>query len=319
MSGLDNMKKRIQYHGGADQRDRMTADKLRSLQQAIMYSYQSEVVALKNGDFRCLINPNKLTMEADDKVISIPFEAAPIGGTQPLSIELVTGDVIEWKESKNRPATHWILYQRYLQEDAYYRFAMRQCDAEIELENGTKLWAYVKGPDEKGIDWIKSKHFIFNDLNYTLEIYISKTTETIELFQRFKKLKMYDRYWEVQAKDDITVDGIIVAYLKEDYANVWMEQETPEVPEIATFARTRDVSPKIFGEIEIYPYDIKTYTIQNAVGGKWFVSNSRVKILEQSDNSVTIEVTTGKSGSFSLIYRIDGIEDIIQNISILSL
>ena len=35
------------------------------------------------------------------------------------------------------------------------------------------------------------------------------------------------------------------------------------------------------------------------------------KILNQSEKSVKIEITTGKSGSVSLIYKIDGKQDVI--------
>lgn len=315
MSGLNNMRKRLNYHGGADQHDRMVADKRWSLENALKYSYQAETAQLTNGDFRCLINPNKLTMENDDKILSIPFSARPKNGGEVADISLSVGDVIKWIETD----TYWILYQRYLQENAYYRFAMRQCSAEVELPDGTKLWAYVKGLDEKGIDWVKSKHFIFNDLNYTLEIYISKNTKTLELFQRFKKLKVYGKNWEVQAKDEYTTEGIIVAYVKEDYSNEWAQQEPIEHPEVSTFVPTKNEAPKILGETQVYPYDIKTYEIQNATGGQWLLSNSRAKILSQTESSVTIEITTGKSGSVSLIYRTSGKEDLIQNISILSL
>ena len=55
---------------------------------------------------------------------------------------------------------------------------MRQCDDETIEIGGKRFWYYLKGPDEKGIDWQKSKHFIFNDLNYTLEIYISNNSVT---------------------------------------------------------------------------------------------------------------------------------------------
>jgi hypothetical protein len=62
---------------------------------------------------------------------------------------------------------------------------MRQCENEALEINGKSFWYYLKGPDEKGIDWQKTKHVIFNNLNYTIEIYISNTTETNEFFHRF--------------------------------------------------------------------------------------------------------------------------------------
>jgi hypothetical protein len=75
MSGLNNLKTRLEYQGGARQIDRMNNDKLRSLKKALLYSYQSATAVLADArEFRCLINPNKLSMELDDKVLSIPFE-----------------------------------------------------------------------------------------------------------------------------------------------------------------------------------------------------------------------------------------------------
>jgi hypothetical protein len=47
---LNNLQKRINYHGGARQVDRMVADKDRSLNKALLYSYQSATVELSNGD-----------------------------------------------------------------------------------------------------------------------------------------------------------------------------------------------------------------------------------------------------------------------------
>jgi len=98
---------------------------------------------------------------------------------------------------------------------------MRQCESEPISINGVDYYFYLKGPDEKGIDWQKSKRFIFNDLNYSLEIYITKTIESNEFFQRFKKCKVLGKNWEVQAVDRYSTDGILIVYLKEDYENKW--------------------------------------------------------------------------------------------------
>ena len=111
---------------------------------------------------------------------------------------------------------------QYLQEDAYFRGLMRQCDEEVEIEvNGKKYkyWAYLKGPSEKTINWQKTNSFVFNKLNYTLEMYLSSNEETNEFFQRFKKLTIKGKPWEVQAVDRWTTDGILAVYLKEDYTN----------------------------------------------------------------------------------------------------
>lgn len=319
---LKNLKARINHHGGGRQVDRMIEDKQRSLNKALLYSYQSATAVLSDGrEFRCLINPNKISMELDDKVLSIPFKdiclnkARPEGETTSEGKEVIgvqCGDTIEWKDN----GTHWLIYSQFLQERAYFRGLMRQCEAEPLDINGQKFWYYLKGPDEKGIDWQKTKHFIFNELNYTVEIYISKTKETKEFFHRFKKLNIQGKPFEVQAVDELTTDGILAVYLKEDYTNEWAPEEIPKAkPEVSIPVNT----VRIDGPAQVYPYDIVEYNILNATGGKWLLSNGRAKILNQSEKSVKIEITTGKSGSVSLVYKIDGKQDVIFNIDILSL
>ena len=320
---LNNLKKRIQYRGGSRQVDRMIEDKERSFKESLFRSYQSATAILEDGrEFRCLINPNKISMEADDKMLSIPFEDICLNreridgektsqGKEVIGVKC--GSVIEWKEN----GTHWIIYSQYLQEVAYFRGLMRQCENECIEIGGKKFWYYLKGPDEKGIDWQKTKHFIFNELNYSIEIYISNTIETNEFFHRFKKLKIKGKPFEVQAVDNLSTDGILTVYLKEDYTNDWAPEEKKEPTPPSIDLPIDEIL--IDGPIHVYPYDIVEYQILNSKGGKWFLSNSRARILNQSDSSVKIEITTGKSGSVSLIYKVDSMSDIIQNIEILSL
>ena len=116
MSGLDNLKKRILYRGGSRQVDRMIEEKRNSLNKALLYSYQSATAVLSDGrEFRCLINPNKISMELDDKMLSIPFEDICLNCEKPegentlegkQTIGVAVGDTIEWKEN----GTHWIIY-----------------------------------------------------------------------------------------------------------------------------------------------------------------------------------------------------------------
>lgn len=75
MSGLDNLNSRLSYRGGVKQQDRMENGKLTSLRRALLYSYQAATAILADGrEFRCLINPDKLKVDYEDKIISIPFE-----------------------------------------------------------------------------------------------------------------------------------------------------------------------------------------------------------------------------------------------------
>jgi hypothetical protein len=76
---------------------------------ALNYSYQSATAGLADGrEFRCLINPNKISMELDDKMISIPFQDYCLNSEsqEVETIGVKVGDVVEWKEN----GTHWLIY-----------------------------------------------------------------------------------------------------------------------------------------------------------------------------------------------------------------
>lgn len=82
---INNLTTRLNYRGGSSQVDRMNADKLRSLKYAIQYSYQSATAVLLDGRaFKCLINPDKLNEDADNKILSIPFSASRWNGDGPV-------------------------------------------------------------------------------------------------------------------------------------------------------------------------------------------------------------------------------------------
>ena len=70
----ENLNIRLNYMGGRKAEDRMVNDKLRTLKKALLYSYQAATAILEDGrEFRCLINPDKLKNDYDNKIISIPF------------------------------------------------------------------------------------------------------------------------------------------------------------------------------------------------------------------------------------------------------
>ena len=106
---LNNLKTRICYRGGARQVDRMIEDKEKSFKDSLWRSYQSATAVLSDGrEFRCLINSNKLSMELDDKMLSIPFKDKCLNSEDKTQqdIGVKCGDTIEWKEN----GTHWIVY-----------------------------------------------------------------------------------------------------------------------------------------------------------------------------------------------------------------
>ena len=167
----NNMIARLNYMGGSNQQVRMNKEKLKSLKKALLYSYQAATAILSDGrEFKCLINPNRLSVDLDNKILSIPFKDICLNANTmglPVKEEIETnikeGDVIEWKEN----GSHWIVYLQRLEETAYFRADLRRCHSQITLEDNSKHWVYIRGPVEQTILWQQNKG---NYFKYFLEI-----------------------------------------------------------------------------------------------------------------------------------------------------
>ena len=162
----------------ADPLTRLREDKLRSLKSALYNSYQSAVIVFlkdtrKDGEgyhFRCLINHDKLKVDYEDKILSIPFKEVPVQfegnremtlkekmldtGTQGIFTdelgnpvvdqqtgEIITqhrvkpGDTFKWVSGNEgyMPDSYWIIYLQYSEQTAYFRGQIRKADDEIEI------------------------------------------------------------------------------------------------------------------------------------------------------------------------------------------
>lgn len=307
LNGLQLMQTKLGYRGG-NQEGRMQSDKLKGLKKALLYSYQAATAIIPttdaegnivNKEFRCLINPDKLNPEYDNKIISIPYEdvnlldTEKVEGIQPTNLK--SGQVFTWKETN----TDWIVYLQYLEEDAYFRADIRRCKYEVEI-NGHKYKVYVRGPVETKINWNQKKDIVWNNLNYTLSLMITKNEETLEFFKRFAKLKIDGMMWEVQAVNRIDADGVIEVALKETFSNTI--EEEGQIPEIE---KPESEAAAIKGSVNVKPYSTHTYTIDGYSGGTWEVNSTKASIVTQSDTEVEVYIETGRSGEFILSY-LDG-------------
>ena len=107
MSGLEDLVTRLDYRGGVQQVSRMNEDKLDALKKALVRSYQSATAILADGrEFKCLINPDKLKNQYDDKIVSIPFKDVCLNADRigkrvegEVEIGMKPGDVFTWKET----------------------------------------------------------------------------------------------------------------------------------------------------------------------------------------------------------------------------
>ena len=322
MSSLDNLKDRLSFQGGKIQEDRMINNKLKSLKKALLYSYQAATAILPDQrEFRCLMNPDKNSLDYEDKIVSIPFKDICLNKDREgktledeEEIGLKVGDVFTWKETN----TKWLVYLRMIEEAAYFRAKARRCNCEVQI-NDTTYDAYIKGPDTSTLLWHTRRELgSWSDLNYDAEMYITKNEETEAFFHRFAKIEAKGRPWEVAAVDNISSDGVITLFLQETFKNTLRDAAEAEEAE-KTAGMSQDTAlPHIDGDAIVYPYDVKKYTIMNESDGEWYLENNNNKaiIFQQNSESAIVEFVTGRSGSVDLVYRKEGIEDIILSITI---
>ena len=332
---LELLNKRLQYQGG-NQEQRFINDKLRGLKKALLYSYQAATATLSDGkEFRCLINPDKNKPAYDNKILSIPYKdiclnTPRVGKTSEgqIGIDIKPGDVFTWKETN----THWLVYLEYIEEDAYFRSEIRRCDQEVKIEDNS-YWVYIRGPVETSIEWNQKAGIEWNTLNYSLVMYITADKTTNNYFERFKTIKILDpRYnkektWQVVGVDPYYGDGIIQVFLDEYFENSIADAVAAEKSaQSSQEDPTGEASAYIDGPTAIQQYDDDDdtvtvyYEIHNAENGHWYLKwKGQEQDLNTSNKIIPLKISIGERGTFTLIYRIIGQDDITLDVNISAL
>lgn len=328
---LESMAARLNYRGGASQQARFQNDKLTSLKRALLYSYQAcTAVIQRQGqplEFRCLINDNKLSGDYDNRTISIPFEDVCLNlprvdktseGLYPINLKC--GEVFVWKET----GTHWLVYLRHLQEDAYFRAQIRRCDQQVEID-GKPYWVYIRGPVQTKIDWSQKARIHWNDLNYSLVMYITKDEDTLRKLHRFSLIKVHQqdsdivKTWQVAAVDPYFGDGVIEVMLDEYYEN--QVEEMKKAEQAAKPPKEPEPLPPAYieGPAQVLPYDNVNYRVVNKSGGTWYweEKGNRKKINSTGDR-INLEITKGKAGKFKVIYHVSNDDELSLDVIIKS-
>ncbi len=318
MSGLDDLRIRLNYQGGINAESRMQKGKERTLRKALLYSYQAETAILSDGrEFRCLINTDKTKPDYDCKIISIPYEDICIGRIDKNGNEIIQkpdgktsqrvekigmkcGDVFKWKETD----TYWLVFLEKLEENAYFRAEIYKCEEEVIINN-KKYHIYIRGPVETTIQWRNKLKTAWNDLNYSLIIYITKDENTLDYFHRFKQLKINNKTWEIKTVDPYSADGIIEVCLGEYFNNELNDYyEEQQKEKLIKSQQPPQSNIYIEGSKIVYPYEKHKYIIHGMTNGDWEIDNPKKAVFKQkSDSTAIVSFVTGKSGRIRLKYK----------------
>lgn len=303
-SGIDGVLHqsiRMEQAGGNLQQERMIKDKRRSLDHAVWHSYQgAEVIPIDAGDrtpIRALINPNKLKMDYDDKIISVGYE-----------YNFAPGTVFEWVGT----GTYWIVQLQDLTELAYFRGDIRRCRYEIawEDENGKhKTYAAVRGPVETKINYIQKHGISVDTPNFSLNLYLPLNEDTKNYFKRYSKfyLQNDDTCWRVEALDWISTPGILEVAAVEYYANEFEDDVENGIVDglIEEISDPNIADGKIIGDTFIKIKQPAIFKFDGNIGAVWEVDKKYPVTLDiDKDDPRTVVVTWegSFSGQFELRY-----------------
>ena len=302
IQGVNNQFVRLNHQGGNLQQNRMIKDKRRSLDRALVYSYQGadvrKIDSTSDDYVRALINPNKLKQDYDDKIISVGYEH-----------HFECGDIFEWKGTE----TYWLIYLQDLTELAYFRGDIRKCSHQInwEDENGKhSTYAAIRGPVETKINYIQKHGISVDTPNYSLNILLPKTVDTLSYFQRYNKFYLADDElkvcWRIEAIDWLSMPGILEINAVEYYANEF--EDNLENGTVGTL-KTEPINPNnsfiedtITGETFIKPKKEYEYEYIGNLVGKWSVKENYPIKLIQDGKKVKLRWLNTYSGQFDLIY-----------------
>ena len=302
IQGVNNQFVRLNHQGGNLQQDRMIKDKRRSLDRALVYSYQGadvrKIDSTSDDYVRALINPNKLKQDYDDKIISVGYEH-----------HFECGDIFEWKGTE----TYWLIYLQDLTELAYFRGDIRKCSHQInwEDENGKhSTYAAIRGPVETKINYIQKHGISVDNPNYSLNILLPKTADTLSYFQRYNKFYLTDDElkicWRIEAIDWLSMPGVLEINAVEYYANEF--EDNLEDGTVGTL-KTEPINPNnnfiedtIIGETFIKPQREYEYEYIGNLVGKWSIKENYPIKLVQDGKKVKLRWLNTYSGQFDLIY-----------------
>lgn len=319
VENANHMAAQLEMRGGFPQQERMIRDKLKALDHATKYSYQAaRIKKAQDGEdidrdcsespiVRALINPDKLKFDYDQKEVSVRFD-----------YDFKPGDIFEW----NRTNSYWIIIGQQLDEIGYFRGPIRRCSYQIRWvdEDGVEhnVFCAVRGPVETKIDDYDRHNILFNDPNYSLDIYMPKNSLTMNRFRRYDKFYLYNAdnpddkiCWRVEATDSISTPGVLEIQATEYFSNnteddienglVGVLIEKPVDPNPSTEQTVIFIS----GETFIKPSKEYIYTIGMPSKLKWEVDKKYpVKIQpftnELGHSCVKVKWLSTYSGEFEL-------------------
>lgn len=299
LTGLHAMETRLHDMGGCLQQDRMIKEKNRTLQRAIKYSYQGAKIK-KVGEepiLPGLINPDRVTHDYDDKILSTGYE-----------FKIKPGDVFEWVNT----GTIWLVTTQELTELAYFKAKIRRCNYSINWQDedtGEVFNTYVAliGPAQNTINSI-NKVASIDIPNHQLTILMPKNPDTVKFFTRYARFYLQgiiendkNTCWRVTGTDTLSTPGVLQIHAEEYYSN--LDKDDLELG--VANSVDMNVPPEsdmsyIEGPDEIRPNIPAVFIWKGRTLEPWYWDETAPLKVTVEDRVITVKWIQSYSGKFTL-------------------
>lgn len=308
---LESMKRRLAFHGGAAQQDRMIKDKLRSMLSATKYSYQAARFTkypAMDETVVGLFNPVTQTMDYDTKLISTPFD----GGYQ-------VGDIFKWENTD----TYWICYTQDRTELAYFRGSCRRCDYKLQWVNGDRevLETYISviGPTNPLIQTLvqgNAKASI-DQPNANIVVLTTDNEQNRRYFNQYQTFVLKSETYRIEQVDHLSMPGVLQINATKHYTNLIeddVEEDLKNAWNIQPVIPQYNTQYGIEGPLSIKPLFEAEFEAM-VEGGEWTIVENEslpahkrlpVDFVENDRGLKVIHVKWERpvSGSFTIGYRL---------------
>ena len=309
--GLESMKSRLIYQGGAEQQNRMIQDKLKSMLSATKYSYQAakfkEWSANPKKEVAGLFNPISKNENFDTRMISVEFNKGFQVGT--------------YFEHINTN-TYWIVFLQNIGELAYFQGECRRCNWSISWVDGDQVrletLASVIGPSATQLRTSSSMQAkVSEDFpNANLKILIQDNPDNRVFFTRYQTFILDNTAYIIEHIDRLSMPGVIQMQATEHYSNL-IEDDVEE--NIRNAWNIQPIIPQhitdfaIDGPLTVKPQFEATFTTPYN-GGHWVIVENMNLPLGRAglpavflgdsitEQSITVVWNTMKSGLYTIGY-----------------
>ena len=297
MNDYELFQKRLSNRGSSVA-DRLTTDKLKSFQHALVYAYNSEDMDKDGVLSKALINNEKLQMDYDQKVISSGFENG-----------YKIGDVVYW----TRTGTHWLIISQQLTERAYFKASIKKALYKIKWRGDSdkvvyEQWAALLGPVETKLNEQIKNSIAFDVPNDTLTLWMgaSEATKSLNVYD---KIMIANKVWRINVVDDITTPSLVNIHLIQDLKDNDKDNTTDGI------ARDYEHIIEVVEEPGIYEIEgsqaispvrglIQNYIITPSdIGGSWSIDPTFATITTSSVSDATVQFNSN-IGTTELLYTI---------------